>query len=151
MQVLVGGLLTFVWPLSPPGIKRLKSSLEFFKEPSQEIRDVSSAVFFEKAVLKFFLEIPRKTSTAESVLKAHNYAEYELWCCLLKFPKNIQNSYCKIICSNGCSTFHWRTPLDACFWWGNTQISHMRKTDIPIKEFFVKILLIYYNCSHWWT
>ena len=37
-----------------PSIKALKDVLKIFKEQSDEIRSVSPAVFFEKAVLKIF-------------------------------------------------------------------------------------------------
>ena len=37
--------------LLPPGVKRWKDT-EIFKEPSDEIRNVPPAAFFEKAVLK---------------------------------------------------------------------------------------------------
>ena len=40
--------------LSPPGINELKGVLEFFKEKSDEIRNVPPAVLFEKAILKIF-------------------------------------------------------------------------------------------------
>ena len=38
----------------PPGVKGLKGVLEIFKEQSDEIRGVPSAIFFEKPVLKIF-------------------------------------------------------------------------------------------------
>ena len=58
--------------LLPPGVKGLKGILESFKEKSDEIRSIFTDVFFEKAVLKIFREIPRKPSTTEHILKAHN-------------------------------------------------------------------------------
>ena len=38
----------------PPGVKGLKGVLEIFKEQSDEIIGVPSAMFFEKPVLKIF-------------------------------------------------------------------------------------------------
>ena len=43
--------------LSSPGINELKGVLEFFKEKSDEIRNVPPAVLFEKAILKIFGEL----------------------------------------------------------------------------------------------
>ena len=40
--------------LLPPGAEGLKGVLEIFKEQSLKIRSFPQAVFFEKAVLKFF-------------------------------------------------------------------------------------------------
>ena len=46
-----------------------------FKEKPDEIRSIPPAVFFEKFYKRFynnFREIPRKPSTIEYILKAHN-------------------------------------------------------------------------------
>ena len=39
--------------------------------------------------------------------------------------------------------FHQRTPLDECWWWGNTQISHFHKGIFCIKNFFLPINLLH--------
>ena len=46
--------------LLPPGVKRLVGVLEIFKELSDQIRSVSPAVFFEKAVLKNGTAVKKK-------------------------------------------------------------------------------------------
>ena len=64
--------------LLPPIVKWLKGLLEMFTNLLDKIRSFAPTVFFEKGFLKIFWEILRKLFVTEHLLKAHNYAEYEL-------------------------------------------------------------------------
>ena len=55
--------------LLPPDDKELKGVLEIFKKESDEVRSVSPAVFFVKAVLKIFRKFPEKTFVTELIFR----------------------------------------------------------------------------------
>ena len=63
---------------------------KFLKKQSDKIRSVSPALFFEKAILKMFGKF-LENRPQQRILKAHNYAEYELchWC----FPRNFMEKF----------------------------------------------------------
>ena len=63
--------------LLPPDVKRLKGVLEICKEQSRNQKRPASCVLL-KSCSENSWEIPRKSFTSERILKAHNYAEYEL-------------------------------------------------------------------------
>ena len=69
----------------------LKSVLEIFKETIRQNQKRLTSFVFWKSYFKNVWKIPRKPSTTERILKAHNYAEYELchWC----FPRNFMEKF----------------------------------------------------------
>ena len=69
--------------LLPPGVKRLKGLLKIFKEQSHGISSIPPTVFFEKVVLKIFGKF-LENHLRQRMLKAHNYAEYELCRCFFR-------------------------------------------------------------------
>ena len=87
LEVSVKFCLSMYDLLLPPGTLQ-KDVLKIFKEQSHEIRSVPPAVFLEKVVLEIFRKF-LENHLRQLILKAHNYAEYELcrWYFSSNFPK----------------------------------------------------------------
>ena len=108
-----------------------------------------------------FWQIAWKPSTTEWILKAHNYAKYELrcWCFSGNFQKIFRTAILKENLSKDAPYFvkeqFWMSASDEATlkfpMWERQTFSLRNFLSQKDFIFFLSTVLIYYNCSHWGT
>ena len=118
--------------LLPSGNKGLKGVLKVFKEQSHEIRSVTPAVFYEKAVLKIFVKFLEHHLQQNAYWKLITMLNMSsVTNVFLGIFRKYSEQLFKRKPSDECSIFHLRTPPNECFWWGNTQKKNLVEANPP--------------------